>query len=301
MELTVMPFSIDSAIAYMYQLQKAGVTYSMDGSRTGTDGTADCSGAVYAALRAGGMPSAGWVLNTESMHNWLLANGWQRVADNSDWNAQRGDVFIWGKIGQSGGAGGHTGIFIDHDNIIHCNYANNGVSINNHDAYWEADGEPYFYAYRYAGAQEADQGDDNDMDLSKLTSLAPVTAYGVAWITNPNGAALWDNTGKVLKRLPYGTSWVVQDVNKGRLNVGGWIDPADAVVKINKGAAGDWSGTVVRVTADDAYTQAQPKPNQAGIQYLPKGSRWKVVGVSKDWNYVNIGGYVDASKVNIEL
>jgi hypothetical protein len=112
---------------------------------------------------------------------------------------------------------------------------------------------------------------------------------------------LWENTGKVLKRLPYGTSWIVVDVNKGRLNVGGWIDPTDAVVKINKGAAGDWSGTVARVTADDAHTQALPKPNQAGIQYLPKGSRWKVVGVSKDGNYVNIGGYIDANKVNIEL
>lgn len=150
-----MSINTDAAINYMYQLQKDGVTYSMYGSRIGTDGTADCSGAVYAALRQAGMPSAGYVLNTESMHNWLLANGWQRVADNSDWNAQRGDVFIWGKIGESGGDGGHTGIFIDGQNIIHCNYAHNGVSINNHDAYWVADGRPYFYAYRYSGSQSA--------------------------------------------------------------------------------------------------------------------------------------------------
>ncbi|MFT9040187.1 peptidoglycan amidohydrolase family protein [Schleiferilactobacillus harbinensis] len=151
-----MSFNIDSAINYMYQLQKAGVTYSMYGSRTGYDGTADCSGAVYAALRNGGMPSAGYVLNTESMHAWLLDNGWKRVADDSDWNAQRGDVFIWGKIGDSAGAGGHTGIFIDGQNIIHCNYAHNGVSVNNHDAYWVADGEPYFYAYRYNGQKPVD-------------------------------------------------------------------------------------------------------------------------------------------------
>jgi hypothetical protein len=148
-----MSFSIDAAIAYMYQLQRASVTYSMDGSRVGTDGTADCSGAVYAALRAGGMPSAGYILNTESLHSWLLANGWKQVANDSDWNAQRGDVFIWGKIGQSDGAGGHTGIFVNHDDIIHCNYSHNGVSINNHDAYWVADGCPYFYAYRYEDMQ----------------------------------------------------------------------------------------------------------------------------------------------------
>ncbi|MCI2172173.1 peptidoglycan amidohydrolase family protein [Schleiferilactobacillus perolens] len=297
-----MSFSIDAAIAYMYQLQKNGVTYSMDGSRTGTDGTADCSGAVYAALRAGGMPSAGYVLNTESMHNWLLANGWQRIADNSNWNAQRGDVFIWGKIGDSAGAGGHTGIFIDHDNIIHCNYAHNGVSINNHDAYWAADGCPYFYAYRYASTQEAHQG-DNDMNLSKLTGLIPVTAYGLAWITNPNGAVLYDYNHKATgRKLSYGTSWVVTGLDKGWLKVGGLINPDDAIVKINKGiVAGDWTGQNVQVVTNDAYTQAVPKPKQAGIKYLPVGSRWQVSTVSSDGGFVKIGGWIDANKVKVEL
>jgi hypothetical protein len=176
MELMLMSFSIDAAIAYMYQLQRAGVTYSMDGSRVGTDGTADCSGAVYAALRAGGMPSAGYVLNTESMHAWLLANGWKQVANDSDWNAQRGDVFIWGKLGDSSGAGGHTGIFIDGQNIIHCNYAHNGVSINNHDAYWYADGEPYFYAYRYEGTQTPVQQQPTDYNV--ITALG---GYNSVW------------------------------------------------------------------------------------------------------------------------
>jgi hypothetical protein len=169
-----MSFSIDAAIAYMYKLQKNGVTYSMDGSRTGSDGTADCSGAVYAALRAGGMPSAGYVLNTESMNAWLLNNGWKRVADDSYWNAARGDVFIWGKIGDSAGAGGHTGIFVDHDNIIHCNYAHNGVSVNNHDAYWYADGEPYFYAYRYEDGQTPVQ----QTDYNVITALG---GYNSTW------------------------------------------------------------------------------------------------------------------------
>lgn len=147
--VTVMTFNIDAAIAYMYQLQKDGVTYSMDGSRTETDGTADCSGAIYAALRAGGMPSAGYVLNTESLHAWLLANGWKCVADDSDWDAARGDVFIWGKIGDSAGAGGH-----------------NGMSINNHDAYWAADGCPYFYAYRYEGTQTSVQPVDYNVVIA---------------------------------------------------------------------------------------------------------------------------------------
>ena len=49
-----MMVNMDVAIAYMIQLQQKGVTYSMAGSRTGADGTADCSGAVYAALLKGG-------------------------------------------------------------------------------------------------------------------------------------------------------------------------------------------------------------------------------------------------------
>lgn len=156
-----MAINMDAAINYLYKLQAAGVTYSMDGSRTGADGTADCSGAVYAALRTAGASNAGYVLNTESLHAWLLANGFVKVAENTDWDAQHGDVFIWGQMGASAGAGGHTGIFIDHTNIIHCNYAHNGVSVNNHDAYWVADGRPYFYAYRYAGTREQAATDYN--------------------------------------------------------------------------------------------------------------------------------------------
>lgn len=48
-----MMVNMDVAIDYMIQLQQKGVTYSMAGSRTGADGTADCSGAVYAALVKG--------------------------------------------------------------------------------------------------------------------------------------------------------------------------------------------------------------------------------------------------------
>ncbi|MBO0440974.1 hypothetical protein JZO69_11425 [Enterococcus sp. DIV0869a] len=52
-------------------------------------------------------------------------------------------VFIWGDRGNSGGAAGHTGIFIDdNDNIIHCNYGFNGITVNNHDYIWEFNGQP---------------------------------------------------------------------------------------------------------------------------------------------------------------
>lgn len=41
-----MTVDLNKAIQHMYDLRSWGVTYSMDYSRTGTDGTADCSGAL---------------------------------------------------------------------------------------------------------------------------------------------------------------------------------------------------------------------------------------------------------------
>ncbi|MCJ0588137.1 SH3 domain-containing protein [Enterococcus cecorum] len=142
---------INKAIDYMYQLKNRGVTYSMNGSRIGTDGTADCSGAVYISLVKGGAKPHSYPVNTESEHAWLIANGFELIAFNKEWNMQRGDVLIFGIKGQSAGAGGHTAIAVDHNNVIHCNYAHNGVSVNPETTM------PYsmgWYVYRYKGATQ---------------------------------------------------------------------------------------------------------------------------------------------------
>lgn len=141
---------INKAINYMYQLKNRGVTYSMSGSRIGTDGTADCSGAVYISLVKGGAKPHSYPVNTESEHAWLIANGFDLIAFNKSWNMQRGDVLIFGLKGQSAGAGGHTAIAVDHNNVIHCNYAHNGVTVNPETTM------PYgmgWYVYRYKGAK----------------------------------------------------------------------------------------------------------------------------------------------------
>lgn len=142
---------INKAIDYMYQLKNRGITYSMSGSRIGTDGTADCSGAVYISLVKGGAKPHSYPVNTESEHAWLIANGFELIAFNKSWNMQRGDVLIFGLKGQSAGAGGHTAIAVDHNNVIHCNYAHNGVSVNSETTM------PYnmgWYVYRYKGATQ---------------------------------------------------------------------------------------------------------------------------------------------------
>ena len=140
-----MALNIETAIAWM-QARKGQVSYSMD-DRNGPD-SYDCSSSVYYALRSAGAPSAGWAVNTEYEHDWLIKNGYELIAENTECNAQRGDVFIWGRKGASAGAGGHTGIFVDSDNIIHCNYRYDGITVNSHDYIWALAGQPYFYIYR---------------------------------------------------------------------------------------------------------------------------------------------------------
>lgn len=140
-----MPINIENAIAWM-KARQGRVSYSME-ERDGDD-SYDCSSSVYYALRSAGAVSAGWAVNTEYMHDWLVKNGYELISENTPWDAQRGDVFIWGRKGASAGAGGHTGIFIDSDNIIHCNYRYDGISVNDHDDIWLYAGRPYYYIYR---------------------------------------------------------------------------------------------------------------------------------------------------------
>ena len=140
-----MPINIETAIAWM-KARQGRVSYSME-ERDGND-SYDCSSSVYYALRSAGAVSAGWAVNTEYEHDWLIKNGYTLISENTPFDAQRGDVFIWGRKGASAGAGGHTGIFIDSDNIIHCNYRYDGISVNDHDDIWLYAGQPYYYIYR---------------------------------------------------------------------------------------------------------------------------------------------------------
>ena len=140
-----MTINIENAIAWM-KARQGRVSYSME-ERDGDD-SYDCSSSVYYALRSAGAVSAGWAVNTEYEHQWLINNGYTLISENTPWDAQRGDVFIWGRKGASAGAGGHTGIFIDSDNIIHCNYRYDGISVNDHDDIWIYAGRPYYYIYR---------------------------------------------------------------------------------------------------------------------------------------------------------
>lgn len=133
------------------------VTYSMN-SRLGPN-SYDCSSAVYFALVAGGFLPTGTMGNTDSLFGHLEANGWKKLPEINDYiDAKRGDIFIWGTRGASGGAAGHTGIFTDKDNIIHCNYGYNGITVNNHDQIWSYNNGPENTIYRFYGVQSGSNG-----------------------------------------------------------------------------------------------------------------------------------------------
>ncbi|MGM0175680.1 phage tail tip lysozyme [Enterococcus sp. DIV0800] len=118
--------TIETALSW-FQQRQGKVTYSM-GARTGPT-SYDCSSAVYYALIAAGYMQPRYPGNTESLFGDLEKLGWKQVAQNQ---ATRGDIFIWGVRGASSGAAGHTGMFVNGKDIIHCNGGSNGISTTNY-------------------------------------------------------------------------------------------------------------------------------------------------------------------------
>ena len=135
-----------------FQQRQGRVSYSMD-YRNGPN-SYDCSSAIYHALiYAGILPQGFRIGNTETEFVDLPKFGFQRIeADVNGYIAtQRGDIFIWGKQGYTLGANGHTGIFIDNDNIIHCAYAYKGIHTDEHDKLAGWNNVQYLTIFRYTG------------------------------------------------------------------------------------------------------------------------------------------------------
>ena len=135
-----------------FQQRQGRVNYSMD-YRNGPN-SYDCSSAIYYALIYAGILPAGFRIgNTETEFVDLPKFGFQRIeADVNGYIAtQRGDIFIWGKQGYTLGANGHTGIFIDNDNIIHCAYAYKGIHTDEHDKLAGWNNVQYLTIFRYTG------------------------------------------------------------------------------------------------------------------------------------------------------
>lgn len=149
--------SVPQSIVNWFVINRNLLTYSMFGSRNGSDGTADCSGSMSQALKDAGIPIQG-LPSTVTLGQQLAKNGFYRVSINQDWDALTGDIVMmsWGAdMSQSGGAGGHVGVMMDSVNFISCDYSTQGAvgqAINTYpwNDYYAANKPTYIEVWRYA-------------------------------------------------------------------------------------------------------------------------------------------------------
>lgn len=115
--------------------------YVMGGGRIGKEAsyqssTDDCSSFTFKCGKVGGfIPESMWNGSTEDLFK--LARQGKYLKEIPYKDVRRGDIFVKGREGGSGGAYGHTGLFTRKGEIIHCNYGNNTVTTNNEsEGYW---------------------------------------------------------------------------------------------------------------------------------------------------------------------
>lgn len=149
--------SVPQSIVNWFVIHRNLLTYSMYGSRNGSDGTADCSGSMSQALKDAGIPIQG-LPSTVTLGKQLANNGFYRVSVNQNWDAITGDIVMmsWGAdMSQSGGAGGHVGVMMDDTYFISCDYSTQGApgqAINTYswNDYYAANKPYYIEVWRYS-------------------------------------------------------------------------------------------------------------------------------------------------------
>lgn len=115
--------------------------YKMGGGRVGAEASLrspfeDCSSFNFKCAKVGGfIPESMYNGSTEDLFKLARQGKYLKEIPYSE--VRRGDIFVKGREGGSGGAYGHTGIFTRKGEIIHCNYGNNTVTTNNEsEGYW---------------------------------------------------------------------------------------------------------------------------------------------------------------------
>lgn len=110
---------IERMIAW-FKSREGKVGYSM--ARRNGPHSYDCSSAVFfAAKHAGILPSSQWIGSTLT----LLSMAGRQLQEINRNQIQRGDIFV---SGTTAGAGGHTGVVLDKNRIIHCNWGSRGIA-----------------------------------------------------------------------------------------------------------------------------------------------------------------------------
>lgn len=141
-----------------FRSREGKLTYSMRGSRTGADGTADCSGAITQAIQDSGGTPYGEVYDTESIAPYLKQNGY--YVASSGWQfqpVQYGDIVIWGISGHSANGAGHMVLVSNHAQNPNCisaqwtiTHGDPGTAVyeGSYYGYWVSHGRMYATVYR---------------------------------------------------------------------------------------------------------------------------------------------------------
>lgn len=149
--------SVQQSLVNGFTSRRGLITYSMFGSRNGSDGTGDCSGIMSQVLKEAGIPIQG-LPSTVTLGQQIANNGFYRVSINQEWDALTGDIVLmsWGAdMSSSGGAGGHVGVMMDDTYFISCDYSTQGAAgqaINTYpfNDYYNWNKPSYFEVWRYA-------------------------------------------------------------------------------------------------------------------------------------------------------
>ena len=179
-----------------FQDRKGKVTYSMN-SRSGPN-SYDCSSAVYSALKyAGFKTKINWLGSTVSL--WEDVGSSNLMVEIPVSQAKRGDIFLSGAKGAaSAGASGHTGVFLSSNQIIHCNYRDNGISVTG----LNRSGTP-LYAFRL---NDKTSGSTTILDDSSKTDISSkieqavqicLQQVGKPYVYGGNGPNSFDCSGLI--------------------------------------------------------------------------------------------------------
>lgn len=112
-----------------FESHKGKITYSMAGSRNGSDGTGDCSGCMSQAMKDAGFNIQG-LPSTVTLGAQLKANGFEIISKNQKWTPKKGDIVMMShgsSMADSGGAGGHVGCMKDNYTFISCDFSTGGA------------------------------------------------------------------------------------------------------------------------------------------------------------------------------
>lgn len=155
-------YSFSQRVIDWFRNRRGRLTYSQWGTRNGSDGTADCSGAITQAIRDAGGYDYGHIYhdNYDTKHadffNYIRGNGYHQVYEGTgQYTPQYGDIVVWNPWGGNGREGHAMVIssFGPNPNVISvCGYTHEqpGTAVQefNYQWYWNYDGRPNQLVFR---------------------------------------------------------------------------------------------------------------------------------------------------------